>query len=109
MFLYTASVVKPVLPLLVDVLAHTFQELEHTSTVHAHNGEQHVHLEMQSLVAEQHDDAPAPTIEFSVTPHLVSTIEIAFLTPGRARAAWGRMIPILPVTHLRMPFPPPRG
>ena len=94
---------------MVDLLAHTFQELEHTSTVHAHKGEQHLHLEMQSLMTEQDEDSPAPKIEFSVTPHLVSKLEWNLLASPSEPLAWGRVIPKLPVTFLSLPYPPPKS
>lgn len=93
---------------MVDLLAHTFQELEHTNTVHAHHGEEHVHLEMQSLVSEQPDDAPTPKIEFAVTAHLAPKVDLRILVPESAPAEWGRMVATLPDIYLLTLLRPPK-
>jgi hypothetical protein len=107
-FLYTASVVKPVLPMVVDLLAHTFQELEHTSTVHAHNGEQHVHLEMQQLATPDSEDAPAAKIDVSVTPHFLSQINLHISAVAATRREWGRAGNIIIAFDRSSPDPPPK-
>ena len=93
---------------MVDLFAHTFQELEHTSTVHAHEGEEHVHLEMQSMVSDHEDDTPLPRIEVSITPHLLSTIEMSFTSACINAARWGRVVACFPITYLSLPAPPPK-
>ncbi len=43
---YTFGLIKPVIPIINDVLAHTFFKNEHIATIHYENGKQHIHLEL---------------------------------------------------------------
>ena len=44
--LYVFGLIKPVLPLFKDVLAHTFFKTSHMATVHYENGRYHLHVEL---------------------------------------------------------------
>ncbi|MBL0358773.1 MAG: hypothetical protein IPP72_18740 [Chitinophagaceae bacterium] len=46
MFTYAASIFKPVMPFIADVLAHTFIKGKHLATIHVENGKSHVHWEI---------------------------------------------------------------
>ncbi len=72
---YTVGIIKPTLPVISDIIAHTFQELEHTNTVHKHNGENHVHLEIEASEKEEtNKNTSTHKIEVSVNPHFVCKI-----------------------------------
>ncbi len=43
---YAALLLRPLLPVLQDVMAHTFWKNEHIATVHYENGKYHVHVEL---------------------------------------------------------------
>ena len=45
-FTYAASILKPVVPYLSDLIAHSFYYAEHVKTVHFENGKYHVHHEL---------------------------------------------------------------
>ncbi len=45
-FTYSASILKPAVPYLSDLMAHTFYHAEHVKTVHFENGKYHVHHEL---------------------------------------------------------------
>ena len=44
--IYTIGLIKPTMPLIKDVLAHTFFEKSHKATVHYENGRYHLHIEL---------------------------------------------------------------
>lgn len=44
--IYTFGLIKPTMPLVKDLLAHTFFEKSHKATVHYENGRYHLHLEL---------------------------------------------------------------
>ena len=46
LIVYTFGLIKPIMPIIDDVLAHTFFKNEHIATVHYENGKQHIHLEL---------------------------------------------------------------
>ncbi len=76
---YLAGLVKPVLPIFLDVIAHTFHELEHTNTIHKHNGENHVHVEITATKKEEtNSNTPTHKIEVSANPHLLSKLLFDF-------------------------------
>ena len=80
LFSYTIIILQPILPVVSDTLAHTFWKLEHTSTVHSHDGENHVH---QEIMKTKTQDEPGKTIpatryEVSVNPHLIAKLSYEF-------------------------------
>lgn len=74
-FFYAAALLKPVLPLVKDFLAHTFTQEHHIVTVHQHAGSTHVHKEIAATAKQHHSDEKAPKIIFSepVSVHLSYT------------------------------------
>lgn len=55
-FFYAAAMLKPVMPLVTDLIAHQFAHEHHIATVHQHNGEEHVHYELAAAADEQEKD-----------------------------------------------------
>lgn len=49
---YAIVLVRPVIPCISDLLAHTFWESEHITTVHYENGKYHMHLELKKAGEE---------------------------------------------------------
>lgn len=47
LLVYVTGLVKPLMPIVQDMLAHTFYKMEHMATVHYENGKYHVHTELQ--------------------------------------------------------------
>ncbi len=64
---------KPVLPLVNDILAHTFWKTEHIITVHHENGKDHLHYELKKASDQNSGDAnsPAPKSAESVSVHIL--------------------------------------
>ncbi|TDH28889.1 hypothetical protein EXU57_02115 [Segetibacter sp. 3557_3] len=82
LYAYLVMLVKPVLPIFSDLIAHTFYRLEHISVVHQHNGVYHVDKELEDA-SEDLPTAPASRLNFGkdITPHLVSTVAYEAQTP----------------------------
>lgn len=59
---YAFGLIKPVLPLVNDLVQHTFNKMEHMATVHYENGKYHVHTELQQ---EAQKSEPQKTPAFS--------------------------------------------
>jgi hypothetical protein len=55
-FFYASAMLKPVMPLVTDFIAHQFAHEHHIATVHSHNGEDHVHYELAAAADEQEKD-----------------------------------------------------
>jgi hypothetical protein len=64
---------KPVLPLVNDILAHTFWKTEHIITVHHENGKDHLHYELKKISDQNNEDADssAPKSAESVSVHIL--------------------------------------
>jgi hypothetical protein len=61
LLLYTIAACKPVLPVIKDVVAHAFWNAKHVATVHQHDGDHHVHSEVNKVAAQDHEDQNTPT------------------------------------------------
>jgi hypothetical protein len=74
-FFYAAALLKPVLPLVKDFIAHTFTQEYHIATVHQHDGSKHVHKEIAETTKQSQNEEKAPKINTSepVSVHLFST------------------------------------
>lgn len=70
--IYAFGLIKPTMPLIKDVLAHTFFEKSHKATVHYENGRYHLHIELNDEVQKQ-DSKQNPS--FSNTEVLASHIK----------------------------------
>jgi hypothetical protein len=106
---YTIGVIKPSLPVFLDIIAHTFQELEHTNTVHKHNGENHVHQEIAATEKDEtNKNTNAPKIEVSVNPHLINKLRYNFSIEPSLRDLNSALQTYFPSTHIIIDYPPPK-
>ncbi len=66
-FVYAFAVLKPVLPVINDLLAHAFFNSHHLATVHYENGAYHLHMELKVESDQQKEkskeNAPASSSE----------------------------------------------
>ncbi len=53
---YALLLLKPVMPIIADNLAHTFWKNVHIAVVHKINGKEHVHYELRKMGAESQKD-----------------------------------------------------
>ena len=82
-FTYSASILKPAVPYLSDLLAHTFYYAEHVKTVHVENGKYHVHHELVKQAQENKADENGGYLKKIALPdeHLISTNSFSFFSP----------------------------
>ena len=59
LLLYTLALCKPVLPVIQDILAHTFREAQHISAIHLHQGAHHTESAIAQAAQEQSDSSKA--------------------------------------------------
>ncbi len=109
-FSYLIIILKPVLPIVSDAVAHVFWKLEHISTVHSHDGDNHVHQEIMKTEAQDRSGkTTAPSrYEVSVNPHLIVKISYDFsLTP---EIQTHNIAPLFyyPQASLELDDPPPK-
>ena len=69
---YVFGLIKPVIPIISDVLAHTFFKTSHVATVHYENGKHHIHLELKEEA--KHTNTKQPST-FSDTDFLFTHIQ----------------------------------
>ncbi|MES2590962.1 MAG: hypothetical protein V4608_03670 [Bacteroidota bacterium] len=63
--IYSFVLLKPVMPVVNDVLAHTFFKMQHLATVHYENGKHHLHVELLSGLDSQEKE-PARNVPSSI-------------------------------------------
>ena len=61
---YGNATVQPVMPYIIDALAHVLNYKGHIATVHSHNGKAHVHQEIQELQKQSKDKHPQSSEKF---------------------------------------------
>ncbi len=110
LFTYSASIFKPVIPYLSDMVAHTFYYAEHVKKVHYENGKYHVHNE---LVRENKknttDDKDAMQKKISSdNEHLLITNYSCFFNPHYPNNYFSANPPIFFNIDISFDFPPPR-
>ena len=75
MMLYLLMVCRPVLPVISDMLSHSFTEAEHISTVHAKYGSHHREIEIAATANESNGskkNTHTLANEVSLTEHVVT-------------------------------------
>lgn len=70
---YSFALLKPVMPVVNDVVAHTFFKMQHLATVHYENGKHHLHVELLSGLDEQEKE-PGRNIPSSIYETLANHI-----------------------------------
>ena len=111
LLIYITAVCKPVLPLVNDLLAHTFWKTEHIITVHHENGKDHVHHELKKISDQNNEDAnsPAPKSSESVSVHIL--LKNNYDLPYNATSEHKHLIRSYSLlsTFLELNTPPPKG
>lgn len=49
LFFYVLVQLRPLLPVLQDVVAHTFFKMQHMATIHFENGSYHLHTDLKTI------------------------------------------------------------
>ncbi len=66
---YSFALLKPVMPVVNDLFAHTFYKMQHLATVHYENGKHHLHVELSSETDQKKEDSKG-----SVPPSIYETL-----------------------------------
>jgi hypothetical protein len=104
---YSLALVKPLAPVLSDLLAHSFWKSEHVATVHFENGKYHVHLDMQKAGKEEQQNDPKKTSEKNDLVHLNPSAEPVFIPADLTGLMLAKM-QVIRRDHFRLvPSPPP--
>ena len=70
---YVLGLIKPVVPIVNDAIAHTFYKLDHIATVHYEDGKYHLHAELEQESNDMKKEA-GNTVPSSVYETLSSHI-----------------------------------
>jgi hypothetical protein len=109
-FSYATIMLKPVLPFMTDIVAHTFWYSQHMATVHFENGQYHVHTE--SIEAAK-KDVPANNNMATVTPspneHVFAVVTYDFSVPPVIQHRFLHLSTSVTTTVLTGDFPPPKA
>jgi hypothetical protein len=109
-FSYTTMLLKPVMPSVADLLAHTFWYSHHMATVHFENGKYHVHYQ---YMEESKKNFPEKNSHFlknetTANDHLASNNEYDFSMHIILSNHFTSTSACLPNTGLTSDYPPPR-
>lgn len=63
LLIYIFAVCKPFLPVVSDVMSHTFWESGHLQTVHQHQGQNHLHQDLKEAAKQDATDANAGNVK----------------------------------------------
>ncbi len=70
--IYTFGLIKPVMPLVKDIIAHAFFESSHMASVHYENGRYHIHLELKEEVKNNTENIPVISEKDNLSVHVKS-------------------------------------
>lgn len=62
--MYSFALLKPVFPVVNDIIAHTFYKMQHMATVHYENGAYHLHAELIDESDQQKNKSDETTPSF---------------------------------------------
>lgn len=111
LLLYILATLKPVLPIVNDMLAHTFNETEHLATVHQHFGILHLHHDLKEAAKDDNDQNNAALLKASepVSVHLFYEDEIIKLPFFICKNSFFYLSPNLPHPMEDVTAPPPKA
>lgn len=110
LIIYVLATCKPVLPVVADVLAHTFWETSHIEGVHHDHGSHHLEIEISKAEKHEHGSANNVILKYSetVSLHLAAIMIDHFVFSTRD----AQYLPIvsynLYTTVLEGNYPPPK-
>lgn len=76
LLLYLTVILKPLIPLVSDLLSHGFNEIEHMATVHAKYGSHHLEKELQDNSTKNNQDKNATALTSKEEPCFTVLAEI---------------------------------
>ncbi|MCW3084508.1 MAG: hypothetical protein JWP12_1874 [Bacteroidetes bacterium] len=108
--IYSFALLKPVMPIVDDVIAHTFYKMQHLATVHFENGKYHVHTELANDANQQKGDTkglPSGVYE-TLANHITSSGVFEFNTYSTVQSTnilYKAQHPV--AVFIKDPTPPP--
>ena len=72
LYVYCFGLIKPIMPIVNDIIAHTFYKMEHLATVHFENGKYHVHAELANEADQQKNQKGNFSENETLASHLIS-------------------------------------
>ncbi len=110
LFSYTIIILKPVIPVVSDSVAHIFWKLEHISTVHSHGGDDHVHQEIIETETQDQKDKTAALVTFEVAiPHLFAKVSYDFSLASEIQIHNISSLFYHPQASIELDDPPPKA
>ncbi|MEO7801990.1 MAG: hypothetical protein ABIR81_08325 [Ginsengibacter sp.] len=108
LIIYLLAAYKPLLPVITDLLAHTFYEANHVESVHHKHGSNH--LQSEIIRAERQDDKNNILLKFSepVGLHLAAHISYTFPQSVSKPQYLPSITYNLYTTSLDRNYPPPK-
>jgi len=67
LFCYSMALIRPITPVIGDVIAHTFWRAQHMATVHFENGKYHVHYALQAAAKEDYGNKKSSSVKVDET------------------------------------------
>lgn len=102
---------KPVMPLLQDKVAHQLFFAQHIKVVHNENGKQHVHYELSKEAKEAHKDKSEgkTKIEISDVVFILPQVDNAHFKSDFAQPLFFPYRSIFPIVYSEPNFIPPKA
>lgn len=107
---YVFGLIKPAMPLIKDVLAHSFFKTQHMATVHYEHGRYHLHLELKDDAKSNESKSNALTSAYEALPAHTPSQEL-ILAPFTKQISevHSPYINVSTDVMLSSPFQPPRA
>ena len=109
LLLYTIIVCKPHLPVVRDVLAHTFWAQAHIVEVHHHHGAAHLHYELKEAAKQDSTDTTTIKNSDSVPVHLLTQHQFDFTCYDSGVQRKQSAPCAVPTTFSKPHTPPPKA
>ncbi|SRR5579871_61510 len=109
-FSYTIMLIRPTVPFIADVIAHTFWYSQHMATVHFEKGKYHVHYQYMNE-AQKSFPGKNPSnfkTETFISDHLFFSDRFDFSFHSLTEKHFRELSFFIPELSLQNNFPPPR-
>ena len=110
LLLYSFAVIKPVLPILKDEMAHIFWKTHHLSTVHHHHGNHHTEKEIAHSAHEEENKENGQVVKIAepVSLHIVVQSFFSFQPTFLKKQVFGTANDAVAFLCLDIRYPPPK-
>lgn len=109
LFAYTFFIVAPLMPMVTDLLAHTFWEQEHLSTAHHRYGQHHVSIEIQQAEKRADTNAASHTVTLDDLVHRPERyVQFEYTPVAAVKTTYSLFTCSYTCYHPDIDYPPPR-